>query len=224
MDSLTRPLVLVLLLGCGPSLPDGLPPSLYQSYAACDALAVPARDWCKARTVADHELQINSGALLAEVCLTLEEVGARDKCLMQASRMSPSPPPSACKAVTNDRMRDSCYFDLADTIARQATTMEELVAACDPLTQHRDQCYAHFIQRSSPDWCTAGDATRLEIAELLKRFVPDLHEMAPVGTAYAESDLTCPRSGVRLCATLAPGPAAQSCLEFKPGAQPAPPP
>jgi|GEM_PF-6514445 hypothetical protein len=226
MDSLSRPwrLAFFALAGCTPSLPDGLPPSLYQTYASCDGMASPARDWCKASAVAKHEMQISSGALLAEVCLTLEEVGARDKCLMQASRMTPSPPPSACEAVENERMRASCFFDLADTIARQATTMEGLVGACDPLPQHRDQCYAHFIQRSSPSWCEGGDATRLEVAELLKRFVPDLHEMEPVGTAFAEADTNCPQAGVRLCSTLAPGAASDACLRFKPGGAPPPPP
>jgi hypothetical protein len=64
----------------------------------------------------------------------------------------------------------------------------------------------------------------LEVAELLKRFVPDLHEMEPVGTAFAEADTNCPQAGVRLCSTLAPGAASDACLRFKPGGAPPPPP
>lgn len=214
----SRPILLLLLAtltGCRRTIqvPAELQAAFGDRIAFCERMSWSVIDWCIYQMLGDAA---RPGQDYYPLCAQMRDVDARDACLEQFARTDESSKyDDICAQIEQPRLQESCYLTNAERTAREASTIQTVIEACNKAGNRRMHCLNHTPSQRASLWRTWGsEALMTQEIRTLILTDDDLVRQVGFGRAVAQTGLELlGAQGESLCQLFPTGEALQGCTE-----------
>lgn len=178
---------LVLALRPGDAdLREGLAPAFAEALSTCEPLSGRERDTCAFTVVSASAVPLGLGpGEVLELCARLQDDYAHGWCIERANSLGNQPSLEYCDQIREPRAEASCRLLATDFMLVDAR-LDRVVGLCDALTDLREHCFAHLVERREQQWLRRGQQGLMTDLDLMLQQVPEVHAYRRVGHNIGE--------------------------------------